>query len=77
MCALLTLAMGHELIKKLPRYVTDKPNLLPGVHLTDGDSRIFVGWLKKMDDRLSGVESVLAAMTATVSQLSETLAKVQ
>ena len=30
-----------------------------------------------MDDRLCGVESMLAAMTATVSQVSETLAKVQ
>jgi len=77
MFALLILATDHELIEKMPRYVTDKPDLLPGVHLTDGDMRIFVGWLKKMDDRLCGVESALAAMTAVVGQLSETLTKVQ
>ena len=51
MCALLILATENELIEKLPRYVTDKPNLLPEVHLTDGDLQIFVGWLKKMDDK--------------------------
>jgi len=77
MYALLILATDNDLTDKLPRYVTDKPDLLPGVHLTDGDMRIFVGWLKKMDDRLSGVESTLAAMTAIIGQLSETLTKVQ
>jgi len=77
MYALLILATDHELIDKIPRYVTDKPDLLPGVHLTDGDMRIFVGWLKKMDDRLCGVESTLTAMTAIVDRLGETLTKVQ
>ena len=77
MYALLILATDHNLIEKIPRYVTDKPDLLPGAHLTDGDMRIFVGWLKKMDDRLCGVESTLAAMTATIDRLSGTLAKVQ
>ena len=77
MYALLILATDHDLIDKLPRYVTDKPDLLPGVHLTDGDMRIFVGWLKKMDDRLSGIESTLTAMTVTLDQLSETTTKVQ
>jgi len=77
MYALLILATDHKLIEKIPRYVTDKPDLLPGAHLTDGDMRIFVGWLKKMDDRLCSVESTLAAMTANIDQLSETLAKVQ
>ena len=60
MYALLILATDHDLTDKLPRYVTDKPDLLPGVHLTDGDMRIFVGWLQNMDDRLSGIESTLA-----------------
>jgi len=36
-------ALHHKLIEKIPRYVTDKPDLLPGFHLTDGDMRIFVG----------------------------------
>ena len=50
----------------LPCYVTNKPDALPGVHLCDGDLKLFVTWLEKFETKLDNFESVMAAIAASV-----------
>ena len=55
--------------QKLSHYVTEQPDELPGVHLCDGDMKIFVAWLEKMETRLSTFESSIGAIAASVQSL--------
>ena len=52
--------------QKLSHFVTEQPDELPGVHLCDGDMKIFVAWLEKMEVRLNTLESSIGAVAANV-----------
>ena len=54
---------------KLPHYVTEKPDELPGVHLCDGDMKVFVSWLEKMEARMDRFDSTMAAIATSVHSL--------
>jgi len=54
----------HMKLKGLPRYVADSPDSMPSVRLYDGDLAILMTRLEKIDDRIAGHDSVLAAIAS-------------
>ena len=59
----------HGLRDKLPRYVTDHPDQLPGVHLQDSDLKLFVSWVEKLDRRMNNFESTVSTIASNVQLL--------
>jgi len=54
----------HMKLKDLPCYVADSPDSMPSVRLYDGDLAVLMTRLEKIDDRISGHDSVLAAIAS-------------
>ena len=51
-------------LKDLPCYVADSPDSMPSVRLYDGDLAVLMTRLQKIDDRITGHDSVLAAIAS-------------
>ena len=62
----------NNLFDQLPRYVTEQPDGLPAVHLCDGDLKLFVSWMEKIESKVEHFQSSLAAIATSVQSQQTT-----
>lgn len=61
----------QKLIDKLPRYVIDNPDRIPSQRLFEGDMKLLLDKVNKIENSMGGFYSRLAAMSDDVNQFAK------
>ena len=59
----------HKLIEKLPRYVTDNPDMVPSMRLYEGDFKVILAQLGKMENKMASYDTVLSTICRDLNTL--------